>query len=79
MRYERRDQLPEPVRDHLPEHAQEIYRQAFNHAYEEYADPAKRHSGGTREGTAHAVAWAAVEHEYAKGSDGQWVRKDAHG
>lgn len=75
MGYDTRADLPEPVRTHLPEHAQEIYRQAYNHAFDEYADPAKRHLGGTQEGAAHAVAWAAVEHEYAKGDDGQWHRK----
>ena len=25
--------LPPSVRSHLPEHAQDIYREAFNHAY----------------------------------------------
>ncbi len=38
MRYKAIDELPDSVRNHLPEHAQEIYREAFNHAWEEYAD-----------------------------------------
>lgn len=25
--------LPQSVRSHLPEHAQDIYRETFNHAY----------------------------------------------
>lgn len=27
-------ELPSSVRNHLPEHAQDIYREAFNHAFE---------------------------------------------
>jgi predicted nucleotidyltransferase len=32
--------LPDSIRNHLPEHAQEIYPEAFNHGWEEYSDPA---------------------------------------
>ncbi len=42
MPYERNDDLPESVRDHLPQGAQTIYREAFNSAWEQYADPDKR-------------------------------------
>jgi cation transport regulator len=48
--------LPERVTKHLPEHAQSIYREAFNHAWEQYKD-----KGEDRESTAHRVAWSAVE------------------
>jgi cation transport regulator len=59
--------LPASVRDHLPHHAQDIYREAFNHAWEEYAgDP-------RREEIAHRVAWAAVEKIYTK-LGAEWVR-----
>ncbi len=58
--------LPIPVRRHLPEHAQEIYRGAFNHAWQSYAGDA------AREEIAHRVAWAAVKRRYRKvGAD--WV------
>lgn len=38
MPYERITQLPDAVRDHLPKHAQEIYKEAFNSAWDEYKD-----------------------------------------
>jgi len=34
--------LPESVRDALPEHAQDIYRAAYNSAWDEYDDASKR-------------------------------------
>lgn len=58
--------LPTPVRERLPEHAQDIFREAFNHAWQEYAgDP--RH-----EEIAHRVAWAAVKRVYTKVGD-EWM------
>jgi cation transport regulator len=58
-----------PVRDHLPEHAQTIYRETFNHAWVWYAhDP-------EREEIAHRVAWSAVERKYRKAGE-RWVPKD---
>ena len=40
--------------DHLPEHAQDIYREAFNHAYEAHAGELNQ------EKRAHMIAWGAV-------------------
>jgi cation transport regulator ChaB len=37
MPYDANPELPKSVRDHLPEHAQTIYREAFNHAWLQYA------------------------------------------
>ena len=72
MPYSANDDLPGSVRQHLPEHAQDIYREAFNHAWQEYAgDP--RH-----EEIAHRVAWAAVKRVCVKTGD-EWVpRKSGH-
>ena len=67
--------LPESVRDTLPKHAQEIYRAAFNSAWEQYDQPEERGGGRRREETAHAVAWSAVEQKYTKDAGGQWVEK----
>jgi len=67
--------LPESVRDNLPKHAQEIYRAAFNSAWEQYDQPEERRDGRSREETAHAVAWSAVEQTYKKDAGGQWVEK----
>jgi cation transport regulator len=64
--YDRNEDLPQAVRDHLPERAQSIYREAFNSAWQQYADDAKR------EEIAHRVAWTAVKHKYHKKGD-RWV------
>jgi cation transport regulator len=42
MTYQRLADLPKSVRDHLPRHAQEIYRAAFNNAWEEYEHDEER-------------------------------------
>ena len=73
MPYRTNAELPEPVRVVLPKHAQDIFREAFNHAYENYAHSNKRNRGGTREGIAYRVAWAAVKKAYHKQNE-RWVR-----
>jgi cation transport regulator len=67
--------LPDKVKNNLPKHAQDIYREAFNHAWEQYKSPAKRRGGRKqpREQVAHKVAWAAVEKKYQKDEKGNWV------
>lgn len=75
MPYERRSDLPESVREHLPDHAQDIYKEAFNSAWDQYKDPEDRRGDAGREETAHKVAWAAVKEQYEKGGDGDWHRK----
>ena len=72
MPYRDNAELPDPVRTHLPAHAQTIYREVFNHAWEEYVDPEKRRGAESREEVAHTVAWAAVKAKFAKGADGDW-------
>ena len=54
------------VRENLPEHAQDIYREAFNSAWEEYKDPSERRGNESREEVSHKVAWSAVEKVYEK-------------
>jgi cation transport regulator len=52
----------------LPEHAQSIYREAFNHAF-------AAHAGDPRqEEAAHRIAWAAVKRSYEKIGDA-WVQR----
>lgn len=75
MPYDSRSQLPDSVRDNLPAHAQDIYKEAFNSAWEEYADPDDRRGDDSREEVAHKVAWSAVKNEYEKDGDGIWKRK----
>lgn len=74
MPYERKDQLPEPVRNSLPGHGQDIYLAAFNQAWERYRDPDKRRGGADRETAAHRVAWDAVKQVYEKKA-GIWRKK----
>ena len=76
MPYARNRELPDDVRGVLPEHAQDIYRKAFNSALDEYEDPEDRCGGASREETAHKGAWAAVKKVYDKGDDGRWHRRD---
>ena len=74
MPYKQLSDLPNSVRDNLPEHAQEIYRAAFNSAWEQYDQPEERRGGRSREETAHAVAWSAVEQRYEKDDrTNKWV------
>lgn len=53
MPYKILDDLPESVRRVLPKHAQEIYFEAFNHAWEEYKNPQKRKTQESQEEIAH--------------------------
>lgn len=73
MPYSSTDDLPEQVKNSLPPHAQEIYKEAFNSAYDEYKDPSKRSGKTDREEVAHRVAWSAVKKTYHKNDDGKWV------
>ncbi len=72
MPYRANEDLPPSVRSHLPDHAQDIYREAFNHAY-------AAHAGEDRqEEAAHRIAWAAVKHVYVKvGSS--WIARSGRG
>lgn len=63
MPYDTNEELPASVRDHLPSHAQDIFREAFNHAHLE-------HQGD--DAVAFRIAWAAVKRHYEK-LDGEWV------
>lgn len=76
MPYNKNSDLPEPVQKHLPDHAQDIYREAFNSAWEQYDEPHERREGRSQEETAHAVAWSAVEKVYEKDENGRWVKKE---
>ena len=71
MPYLSNEDLPPSVRHHLPPHAQDIYRAAFNHAYADHADDPRQ------EEASHRIAWAAVKRSYEKVGDG-WVEREAH-
>lgn len=65
MPYPKLEDLPDSVKNHLPKHAQEIFRAAFNNALKEYKE----------EEPAFRVAWSAVKRDYEKGEDGNWHKK----
>ncbi|TVR72683.1 MAG: cation transporter [Sphaerobacteraceae bacterium] len=68
MPYNKRSELPDQVKDNVPPHAQDIYKEAFNNAIDQYDGDEER---------AHATAWAAVKQKYEKDEDsGRWKRKD---
>ncbi len=72
MPYRTNDDLPHSVRSHLPDHAQDIYREAFNRAYAAHAGE------GRQEEAAHRIAWAAVKRVYVKvGSS--WIARSGRG
>ena len=64
MPYKSRADLPESVRENLPAHAQGIYEEAYNSAWEQF---------GQDEARAHRVAWGAVQKKYHKNEAGKWV------
>lgn len=76
MPYHSISELPESVRSVLPHHAQVIYKEAFNHAYDEYKAPEDRRGDADREEVAYKVAWSAVKKKYSKGEDGKWHPHD---
>jgi cation transport regulator len=66
MPYRSNSDLPPSVQAHLPPHAQDIYREAFNHAF-------AAHVGDPRqEERAHRIAWAEVKRSYVK-VGGSWI------
>lgn len=66
MPYKSLKDLPDQVKDNLPHHAQEIFKEAFNSASKEYDE----------EETAFKVAWSAVKNDYEKNDGGEWVKKE---
>ena len=76
MPYKTTSELPPSVTDHLPQHAQEIFLEAFNNAWDEYADASKRRGSDSREEVAFKVAWSAVGNTYEKDEkSGNWKPK----
>lgn len=77
MPYQNNQSLPKQVKDNVPKHGQDIYREAFNNAHDQYADPDKRQGDESREEAAHRVAWNAVKQKYEKGNDDNWHREES--
>lgn len=64
MPYATNTELPENIRSALPRHAQDIFRAAFNDAYQRY---------GSNEARAFRIAWCAVKRSYVRRRVGLWV------
>ncbi|MBW4427085.1 MAG: ChaB family protein [Nostoc desertorum CM1-VF14] len=59
------NELPDDIREQLPEHAQQIFAAALSAAQ----------SDGMSEEGAREVAWNSVKNKYEPGDDGKWQRK----
>lgn len=57
------NELPEQIKTNLPKHAQEIWRETYNSAYEEY---------DYDEEIAAKIAWGSVRRSYKKTDSGEW-------
>ncbi len=75
MPYNSIKDLPDNVTNVLPQHAQEIFKEAFNNALKEYKAPSTRRGNDSQESVARKVAWDAVKQKYEKGADDKWHLK----
>jgi cation transport regulator len=69
MPYASNADLPATIRKNLPRHAQDIFRAAFNDAFERYEHSDER---------AFRIAWAAVKRRYVRRGAGIWVARVVH-
>lgn len=74
MPYDKIEELPDQVKESLPRKAQEIFKEAFNNAWDQYKDPEDRKGDASREEVANKVAWSAVKNKYRK-EKGEWKKK----
>jgi cation transport regulator len=70
MPYATNEAVPPAVKSHLPPHAQDIFRETFSAAWQNYgaSQPLRRAEIAFR------VAWVAVKRRYQKCGD-MWTRK----
>jgi cation transport regulator len=69
MAFQKLEDLPNEVKEKLPQGAQQIFMTAFNSASED----------GMSEGKALQVAWSSVKNSYMEGNEGKWVHKPEDG
>jgi len=75
MSYESNTDLPAKIAKVLPDHAQDIYREAYNDAYDEIKQPVGDKDEVGRDDSAARLAWEAIKDNYHKGMDGKWYPK----
>ncbi|MGL6160904.1 ChaB family protein [Microbulbifer sp.] len=69
MPYRSVNELPKNVKNPLPKHAQEIYKEAFNSAEKQHKDKSDTEERAAK------IAWNAVKEKYEKGDDDKWHKK----
>jgi cation transport regulator len=74
MPYDKINQLPKKIKDNLPKEARQIFKEAYNNAWNQYADSNKRKDNASQEEVANRVAWSAVKKKYQK-ENGDWIKK----
>lgn len=68
MPYVMNRDLQASIRNRLPVYAQDIFREAFNHAFAAHVADSRRKEAAYR------IAWAAVKRRYVKEA-GEWVQR----
>jgi cation transport regulator len=77
MPYNKIEDLPESIRANLPEHAQHIFLETYNNAWDKYSKPEDRRGASSQEETAMKIVWSAVKKDYEKNEkSGRWERKE---
>ena len=75
MSIERHD-LPENIRQELPESAQRLYSEAYRLAFEQFRRGNRRtEEDRARERNARKMAWSAVKEKFELHADGTWRRR----
>lgn len=74
MSYSTVTELPKAIRDELPEHAQEIYRAAYNLTIEEHRAADHDQDEHELQEMADQAAWQRVQMEYDRDDTGKWRR-----
>lgn len=77
MRWMMRDPEGEGSSDELTGTVETLFREAYDDAFERYADPVGRVPNGARHSFASRVAWSQVKRAYERGDDGVWRPKRA--
>ncbi len=71
------DKVPEHLESKLPKHAQQIYVETFNYAYEEQKQQGQQDTEELQK-AAHEAAWDEVNKRFDEDSKGKWhPRKQA--
>ena len=74
MTYKFNKDLPEIVQNHLPERAQDIFREEYNAAWEKHQNR-KLKPDETIEEISYKAAWAKVKTKYMQKNE-KWILKD---